>query len=300
VLSRLSPNVLGIVLMITSVGMLAGLDSIVKLVANEGMHPFQIVFFRILFGVVALLPVFMRVGFDQLKTSRPGFHVVRGVIHSSSMIAWFYAITVVPLADATALSFIIPVYASLGAILFLGEPADKIRWLAVVLGLAGMLVILRPGFAEVNFGAWLVVGSSIAIAISKLMAKSLARTDTPETIVFYMSLTITVVSFFPALTVWVWPPLEVWLWLMAMGIGGSFAHVVQTHAYRVGDVTAVEPMTYFRLIWAAAFAFVLFGEVPGVWTWVGTAVIVTGALLLTRHEARRKEEAPVVASVDQS
>jgi len=298
VLNRLSPNVLGILLMITSVGTLAALDSAVKIVANEGMHPFQIVFFRILFGVVALLPLFMRVGFSRLKTARPGFHLVRGVVHSSSMIAWFYAITVVPLADATALSFIIPVYASLGAILFLGEPTDKIRWLAVVLGLAGMLVILRPGFAEINLGAWLVVGSAIAVAISKLMAKSLARTDSPETIVFYMSLTITVVSFFPALTVWTWPSMEVWFWLMALGVGGSFAHVVQTHAYRVGDVTAVEPVSYFRLIWAALFAFILFGEIPSLWTWIGTAIIVTGALLLTRHEARRTEDGPAKVSVN--
>ena len=290
--------------MITSVGTLAALDSAVKFISNEGMHPFQIVFFRIVFGVLALLPLFLRVGFGRLKTQRPVYHFVRGVVHSSSMIAWFYAITVVPLADATALSFIIPVYASVGAIIFMGEPTDKIRWLAIFLGLAGMLVILRPGFAEVNFGAWLVIGSAIAVAISKLMAKSLARTDSPETIVFYMSLTIMVVSFFPALTVWVWPEKELWIYLIALGIGGSFAHVIQTHAYRAGEVTAVEPVSYFRLVWAAFFGFIFFGEMPQIWTWIGTAVIISGALVLTHHEARQGKkqvlEGPIAASVDQS
>ena len=303
-LTRLSPNVLGIVLMITSVGTLAALDSAVKLVANEGMHPFQIVFFRILFGVIALLPLLLRVGFNRLKTKRPGVHIVRGIVHSSSMLAWFYAITIVPLADATALSFIVPVYASIGAIVFMGEPSDKIRWLAVVLGLAGMLVILRPGFAEVNFGAWLVVCSAIAVAISKLIAKSLARTDSPETIVFYMSLTILVVSFIPALSVWTWPAIDVWFWLMALGVGGSFAHVVQTHSYRVGDITAVEPASYFRLIWAALFGFVIFGETPEAWTWIGTVIIVTGAIILTRNESRqgkkKRNESVAIASIDHS
>ena len=290
--------------MIMSVGILAALDSAVKLVANEGMHPFQIVFFRILFGVMALLPFFMRVGFNRLKTKRLRTHIIRGVFHSSSMFAWFYAITIIPLADATALSFVVPVYASIGAIVFMGEPTNKIRWLAVLLGFAGMMIILRPGFADVNFGAWLVVVSAIAVAISKLMAKSLARTDSPETIVFYMSLTILVVSFIPALSVWIWPSTNIWFWLVALGVCGSFAHVVQTHSYRVGDVTAVEPVSYFRLIWAALFGFVIFGEVPEVWTWIGTAVIVTGAIILTRNESiqgkKGRSESAVAASVDQS
>ena len=136
------------------------------------------------------------------------------------------------------------------------------------------------------------------------MAKSLARTDSPETIVFYMSLTILVVSFIPALSVWTWPAMNVWFWLVALGVGGSFAHVVQTHSYRVGDVTAVEPASYFRLIWAALFGFVIFGEVPEVWTWIGTAIIVTGAFILTRNESRqgkkKQNENVAVGSIDQS
>ena len=294
----MQPNVLAILLMVMSVGAASGLDSVVKLVANEGMHPIQIVFFRNLFGLAALLPLFLKTGFLQLRTQRLSFHILRGGIHSTAMISWFMAITLIPLAEATALSFLIPIYASVGAILFMGEPSRQPRWVAVAIGFFGMLVILRPGLTEISFGSILVVGSGISIAISKLMAKSLTRTDTPATIVFFMSLVVTFISFFPALVFWKWPPIELWGWLLLLGIGGSSAHIIQTHSYKIGEMTVVEPMSYFRLIWAAMFGFLLFGEVPGIWTWVGTVIIVTGALLLTRDETQKKGQLPEVASVD--
>ncbi len=295
---KLSPNVLAIFLMIMSVGAASGLDSVVKFVANEGMHPIQIVFFRNLFGLVVLLPLFLKSGFYQLRTSRLSFHILRGGIHSTSMISWFIAITLIPLADATALSFLTPIYASVGAILIMGEPSRQPRWIAIAIGFIGMLVILRPGLAEISLGSILVVSSGIAMATSKLMAKSLTRTDTPATIVFFMSLMVTFISFFPALFFWKWPPLELWFWLLMLGAGGSFAHIVQTHSYRIGEITVVEPMSYFRLIWATAFGFLLFGEVPEIWTWIGTVIIIMGALLLTREESQKKDQVPEIASID--
>ena len=294
---KMSPNLLAILLMIMSVGVASGLDSIVKLVANAGMHPIQIVFFRNLFGLTALLPLFLQTGFFQLRTKRLSFHILRGGIHSFAMISWFTAITLIPLAEATALSFLIPIYASIGAILVMDEPSLRRRWVAIVISFIGMLVILQPGFAEISLGSILVVISGIAVAISKLMTKSLTRTDTPATIVFFMSLMVTFISFFPALFFWRWPPVELWFWLLLLGLGGSFAHIIQTHSYRIGEMTVVEPMSYFRLIWAATFGFLLFGEVPGTWTWIGTVIIVTGALLLTRDKTQKKSQVPVVASV---
>ena len=214
------------------------------------------------------------------------------------MISWFIAITLIPLADATALSFVIPIYTSVGAILFMGEPSQLKRWIAVTLGFIGVLLILRPGFSEVGLGSILVVGSAIAVAISKLMVKSLVRTDTPANIVFFLSLSITIISFFPALLFWKWPPYELWLWLAVMGAAGSFAHVIQAYAFKIGEVTAVEPASYFRLLWAAAFGFILFREVPEIWTWAGTAIIVIGVIQLTRHESRKKEKELQATSVD--
>ena len=293
-----SPNLLAIFLMIISVGVASGLDSVVKLVANQGMHPIQIVFFRNLFGLVVILPIFLKFGFNQLRTKRLKFHVVRGGIQSTAMVSWFTAITLIPLAEATALSFLMPIYASVGAILIMGEPSRQSRWIAIAIGFIGMLVILRPGLVEISLGSIFVIGSGVAIAISKLMAKSLTRTETPATIVFYMSLMVTFISFFPAVFFWQWPPLELWIWLLLLGAGGSFAHIIQTHSYRMGEMTVVEPMSYFRLIWASAFGFLLFGEVPEVWTWIGTVIIIIGALLLTREESQKKDQVPEIASIN--
>ena len=157
-----SPNLLAIFLMIISVGVASGLDSVVKLVANQGMHPIQIVFFRNLFGLVVILPIFLKFGFNQLRTKRLKFHVVRGGIQSTAMVSWFTAITLIPLAEATALSFLMPIYASVGAILIMGEPSRQSRWIAIAIGFIGMLVILRPGLVEISLGSIFVIGSGVS------------------------------------------------------------------------------------------------------------------------------------------
>ena len=152
-------NVQGFILIVVSVGLLAGLDGFVKVIAASGMHPIEIVFFRNFFGLIVLIPFFMRVGFSNLRTKRLGFHVVRGFVHATAMTSWFWALTLVPLAEATSLSFMMPVYASIGAILFMGELSRPFRWLSIALGFVGMLIILRPGFAEINIGS-AVAGST--------------------------------------------------------------------------------------------------------------------------------------------
>ncbi len=202
------------------------------------------------------------------------------------MLCWFTALTHIQLAEATALSFTTPIYASIAAIYFMGEPSRLSRWAAAGIGLIGMLILVRPGFAEVNIGVLLVIGSAALIAMVKLMIKSLARTDPPATIVAIMSVTLSVFTFFPALPYWSWPSAKMFLVFAAMGAVGAIAHLVQTYSYRDGEITAVEPAGYMRLVWAAAMGFVLFGEVPGIWVWFGALVIIAGAFLLLRDEVR--------------
>ena len=132
------------------------------------------------------------------------------------------------------------------------------------------------------------------------MVKSLARTETPVTIVFILSLTLTFITFIPATFFWTWPSLELWLWLLLLGTGGTVAHVIQAHSYRLGAVTAVEPVSYFRLLWAALFSFILFNEQPSIWIWIGTIIIITGAFLLTHNESSKKNSGPTVSLVDHS
>ena len=121
------------------------------------------------------------------------------------------------------------------------------------------MIFIRPGFGEVNVGVWLVTGAAITGAAVKLMTKSLTCTETPTTIVFYMSLILTSITFVSALFVWTWPEPEQWLQLIAIGIVGAIAHVLATEAYKLGEVTALEPVKFIRLIWAAAIGFFAFG-----------------------------------------
>ena len=283
-------NSRAIFLMVISVGMLACLDGIVKIVNGLGMHPFEIAFLRNLFGVVALIPFFMRAGFRELRTLRLKTHIGRGIIHATAMITWFWALTIIPLADATALSFMVPFFASIGAIVFMKEPSKLIRWVSIAIGFMGMLIILRPGFAEIGIGTWLVLGGTIFVAISKLLTKTLSRTESATTIVAYMSLTVTFVSFFPAIFVWTWPTIEMWLWLIGMGGLGSLAHVIQAQAYKEGDVTLIEPAGFVRLIWAALIGFIVFGEQPLIWSWVGGAVIMVGVIMLIKKADKEEDK----------
>jgi len=287
-LPQFSQNVRAIVLMIISVGLLAGVDSVVKIAGREGMHPVQIVFFRNLFGLLALAPYFMRFGFGQMRTKRLKMHFLRGAIHVTAMISWFWALTLIPLAEATALGFMAPAYIAIGAILFMGERSHLNRWIAILIGFAGMLVILRPGFIEISLGAALVIYGTIAISAAKILAKSLTRTDAPTAIVAYWSLIVTFLSFFPALFFWSWPSWELLAWLAVVGVISSLGHITMTVSYRDGDLTAVEPATFFRLIWAALFGYFFFAEIPELWTWIGSAIIITGALMLMRSERDRK------------
>lgn len=275
-----------ILLMILSVAMLALVDGIAKAVAAEGLHPFMIAFFRNLFGMMAMAPFFLRTGLAGLKTTRLGMHLGRGAVHAVSMLCWFTALTLVPLAEATAMSFSSPVFASIGAVLILGERSRPIRWASVAIGFAGMLIILRPGIQDWNLGATLLIIGAVCIAAVKLMVKSLSRTDTPATIVAIMSITLTIYTLVPALFVWQWPSAGMLLMLAAMGALGTAAHVVQTYSYRDGEITLVEPSGYLRLVWAAAVGFILFAEAPEAWTWAGAAVIIFGATLLLRKEIR--------------
>lgn len=284
--AALTQNLRAILWMLLSVGLLAGVDSFAKIVAAE-LHPLQIVFFRNLFGAFTLAPFFLRFGLNHIRTDRLGFHVVRGIVHVIGMIGWFTALTLIPLAEATALTFILPMYASFGAIIFLGEPSRFNRWLSIAIGLVGMLIIIRPGVVPISFGVVVVIVAGIAAAISKVMTKSLARTDSPLTIVGYMSVILTLVSLIPALFVWQTPSLFALGLTFLMGALGTGAHYLMTMSYRDGELTAVEPVTFARLVWAALFGFLFFGETLEISTWMGSAVIIVAATYLARIESRQ-------------
>jgi len=259
---------------------------------SDGMHPFEITFFRNLFGLVAVLPLALRAGIGGLKSRQPGLQLVRSGFGLVAMFTWFYGLSVVPIAQATALSFSAVIFGSIGAALLLRERMRVRRWSAVIAGFIGTLVILRPGFADVDWGALIVVLSSICWAGAMLTVKRLSVTDSVVCIVTWNSVLLTVLSLPVAIPVWVTPSLEQLLWLSLIGVLATLGHLAMTGAFKASDAAVVFPVDYTRLVWATVIGYLAFGEVPDAWTWIGGTIIFASTAYISYREAtlRRARE----------
>ena len=253
---------------------------------GEVLPPFEVAFFRNLFGLLALAPVFLRHGAAPLKTKKLRLHALRGAMQAGWMLAFFTGLTMIPLADVTALAFSAPLFGSLLAVILLGEIIRMRRVAALVAGFAGVLVVLRPGFEEVSAGAMLVVAASVAWGLTITIVKVLGKTESSVTQAVYMGLFLTPITLVPALFVWEWPEPAHYLWLIAIGIFGTLGHLAFAQAVRIADATAVLPLDFLRLIWASAVGFFLFAEAPDALTWLGGAVIFASATYIAFRESR--------------
>jgi len=281
----LPATVQGMCLMVFTTLCFTTMQTLVR-VMGEALPPLEVAFFRNLFGLLALAPIFLRHGVAPLRTSRLPLHALRGVVQAAGMLAFFTGVTMIPLAEVTALSFSAPLFGSVLAVLLLGEVIRARRITALVAGFAGVLLVLRPGFEEMSAGAMLIVGSSLAWGMAITIIKAMARTESSVTQTVYMSLFLTPITLVPALFVWEWPEPEQYLWLAAIGVVGSIAHLAFAQAVKLADSTAVLPLDFLRLIWASAVGFLLFAEIPDIWSWLGGAVIFAAATYIAYRESR--------------
>ena len=264
---------------------LGTLNVLVRFVSAD-LHPFEIAFFRNLGQFVFMLPWLMSVGLGVMRTERLGLHLVRSCVGLTAMLCWFTALSLMPVADVTALSFVAPLFATVGAALFLGETVRARRWTATLIGFAGALIILRPGVETFDTGALLALLAAVFMACSMLIVKSLSNTENPNAMVLYMGVFLTVFSLPPALFVWETPRLDTLAWLVVMGAVATAAHVCITRSFAAADASAVMPFDFIRLPVAAILAYVAFGEVADVWTWAGAGVIFAASVYITRREAK--------------
>jgi len=263
----------------------------IRTVAAE-LDPLEIAFFRNLFALAFMLPWLARAGFGGLRTRRLGTHLWRAAIGMLAMVCWFYSVALLPLAEAVALNFTVPLFATAGAALFLGEIVRARRWSATLVGFLGVLVILRPGFVEASPLMVLPVLAAAFMATATLIVKSLARSESPAAIVLYMNLILTPLSLVPALFVWRWPSGSALALLALIGLLAALAHIALTRAYTKADASAVMPFDYARLPFVAGLAFVAFGQVPDLWTWIGAAIIAGSAIYIARRETMVARQRP--------
>ena len=192
--------------------------------ATRELDVFQIMAMRSLIGLVMLYPlIHLGGGFAALKTSRPWQHLVRNVVHYSAQFAWFLALTLIPLAQVISIEFTMPIWTAILAVAFLGERMGLWKNLAIVLGVVGVVVIVRPGANEIVPGQLIALAAAVGFAISLTMVKSLTRTDSVVVILFWMLVIQSAIGFVPALAVWRWPSATVWGWIVVIAL--SLIHI---------------------------------------------------------------------------
>ena len=284
-LVALSPNpVKGALYMMAASVCFAIMNLIIRL-GSEELSAIQLTFFRAFFAFLFMLPWAVRMGIASLRTQHLRLHVSRSLISWLSMYLWFTAVAVLPLADAVALNFTAPLFVTVGAAIVLHEVVGIRRWTATAIGFLGTLVILRPGFVELNLHNALPILSAICVAATTMIIKTLSRYDAPGTIVLYMNLFLAPLALVPALFVWIWPSPQVWGLMISLGLLGAVSHVLLTRAYVHADASAVQPFDYTRLPFVALLGYLFFAEVPSGWIWLGGLMIAGAAIYTARREA---------------
>ena len=252
------------------------------------MSPVQAAFIRYAFGLALLIPVFLRMGRFMREPATLGLHAARGVIHGIGVMLWFFAMARIPIAEVTALGFTAPIFTTVGAALFLGERLHFYRIGAVLMGFGGALVVLQPGFQEINLGSIAQLTAAPLFAVSFLIGKRLTRVESSAAIVAYLSVFVTLVLLPPALIVWREPTLSELGWLLATAACATAGHYTLSQAFRAADITVTQPIQFLQLVWATLLGLAVFGEQPEIWTWLGGGIIVASATFIAHREGIRR------------
>ncbi len=254
----------------------------------------DISFYRNFVGLLLMLPFMFARGpayaRRMLATQKLGLFMLRALLTYSAVLAYFYAITKIPLAEAIALNSTLPIFMTAMAAMMLGERVGLQRWLAVGFGFVGALIILRPGFTAVSWAALASFASAALYSAAAIDVKILSRTEPPARIVFYMNLLVSILAAGPLLVDFT-PPLWSDLpYILGIGGAGTLAHIFQSNALKRADASFVAPFDFLRLPLGAIAAFALFDDRPTVWVWAGAVLIFASAFWIARREALKRRE----------
>lgn len=248
---------------------------------------FQILFFRSVVGVVVISILIARTGWIQIRTQRFSAHLVRNISHFAGQYGWFYALAIISLAELTAIEFTTPIWTALLAWLLLGEKLSLPRILALLFGVAGLLLILRPGISEIQPAMLIVLAGSVGYAMSYIQTKSLIRTDTPLCILFYMTLIQLPFGLIPSLIEWQTPTLANMPWIIVLGVTAMSAHYCMARAFQLADATVVVPMDFMRLPMMAVVGYLFYEELIDWFVFSGALLMLCGNLINIAAERRR-------------
>lgn len=278
--------------------MLFGLMAVTIKFASRTLSSFEIAFFRNAFGLLVLLPIVLHAG-SPLRTQQLPRYLLRSAIGMGSMLAGFWGITHLPLSQAVTLStYSTPLFVTIAAVVWLGEQVRARRWAAVIVGFIGVLVIVRPGTHGFSPASLVALLAAVLSAVVAVQIKQLSRIDQPDTIVLYTYIFWVPMSFVPALFVWQWPQPSTWAWLACTGLFGTGAQLLWARALKLGEVSALQPISFMQLPLVCAAGYFLFDEKLDRWTALGAAIILAANLYIAHRETRLSQRRIAMALMD--
>ncbi len=265
------------------------LTLVMAIAGREGLRElsvFQLMEVRSILGFFLLYPIIhLNGGLAIVKTTRLPQHAARNLVHYGAQLCWFFALTLIPIGQVVAIEFTMPIWTAILATAFLGERMTIWKTAAIVLGLIGVLVIVRPVTGEINPGQLIALTAAVGFGISIALVKSLTRTENTLSIIFWMLVVQSVAGLVPTLFVWVWPSAHTWAWIAVIAICGTFSHFCMARAMLYADATIVIPMDFLRVPLTATAGWLLYSEQLDIWTVLGAALILTGNLLNLKPSA---------------
>ncbi|MBL4802601.1 MAG: DMT family transporter [Emcibacter sp.] len=252
------------------------------------IHPLVLVFYRTFFGTIIILPILLKTRLPSFSDGLYPLYILRGVFNIVSVMGSFIAVSLLPLADAVAFSYMAPIFATILAIFILKEKIGRHRVIAILIAFTGVLLLVRPGFQTINTGILAALGAAGCFAATLICVKLLTRHDSPSIVSLMAFLVALPISFVGALFYWQWPSGEQWGYIVLMGFLSAMAHICLAKALSETDISAIMPLDFVRIIFAAAMGIMLFGDSLNAMTLLGGGIILASAVYAAHRENKLK------------
>jgi drug/metabolite transporter (DMT)-like permease len=280
-----TPAFKGIVLIIAAIGVFSLLDTCAKYLAQ--FYPVPGIAWARYFINFAMISAYLawKGRFGTWRSQRPGIQLARGVLLASATLLYFTSLSVMPIAEAAGIGFVLPLFVAALAIPILKERLEMPRLIAILIGLAGALIIVRPGTGVFTWYALLPIGMAFCNALYQVLTRMIAGVDSAWTSLFWGALVGTIMLSAIAPFVWVTPD-NLWHWalLLMMGFLATVGHLALIRAYDYAGATTLAPLVYTQLIWVMLLGWIVFGDFPDAWSLVGMAIIVVSGLYIVNRQ----------------
>ena len=268
----------------------AVLMSVFLKLAQEDSNVFTVGFLRFFFGLLLITPIIIQSKFKIYNTINFKLHILRCIINVPMMIFGFAALTYIPLEQIKAIGFLSPILVVILSVIFLGERIYLIRTFSLILGFIGTLIILRPGFIEINIGVYMVLASALLWSCVIIITKFMSKNDSAMTILTFQYTFVTLFTLPLAIIYWNNPSFISLIYTLLAAIVGTVLHLCINNAYKLSDLSIIQPVWFTQLVFASFLGFVIFGSLPDFFTWIGAILVFSSVLIITYRENYLKKD----------